>query len=39
MTSHKKIVLIYYVGCATIKKDLKIYSVNLLYLIFNKINE
>ena len=30
---------IYYIGYVTIKKDLKICSVNLLYLIFNKMNE
>ena len=30
--------LIYYIGFATIKKDLKIYSVNALYLIFGKVN-
>ena len=30
--------LIYYIGYETIKKDLKIYSVNPLYLIFNKVN-
>ena len=31
-------ILIYYIGYVTIKKDLKIYSVNPLYLIFSKIN-
>ena len=30
--------LIYYIGFASIKKDLKIYSVNALYLIFGKVN-
>ena len=30
--------LIYYIGYETIKKDLKMYSVNPLYLIFNKVN-
>ena len=29
---------IYYIGYVTIKKDLKIYSVNPLYLIFGKVN-
>ena len=33
--SHKNI-LIYYIGYLKIKKDLKIYSVNTLYLIFSK---
>ena len=32
-----KIILIYYAGCATIKKDLKIHSVNPLYLIFSDV--
>ena len=32
-----KNILIYYIGYVTIKKDLKIYSANPLYLIFNKI--
>ena len=32
-TSYKNI---YYIGYVTIKKDLKIYSVNLLYLILGK---
>ena len=36
-TSYKTI-LIYYIGYVTIKKDLKIYSVNPLYLIFGKVN-
>ena len=31
-----RIILIYYIGYVTIKKDLKIYSVNPLYLIFCK---
>ena len=30
--------LIYYIGYVTIKKDLKITSVNPLYLIFGKVN-
>ena len=34
-----RIILIYYIGYVTIKKDLKIYSVNPLYLIFSKVNE
>ena len=33
-----KNVLIYYIGYVVIKKDLKIYSANLLYLIFGKVN-
>ena len=33
--SHKNI-LIYYIGYLKIKKELKIYSVNTLYLIFSK---
>ena len=35
-----KIIVIYYIGYVTIKdlKYLKIYSVNLLYLIFSKVN-
>ena len=33
-----KNILIYYTGYVTIKKDLKIYSVSYLYLIFKKIN-
>ena len=34
-------ILIYYIGWATIKdlESLKIYSVNLLYVIINKVNE
>ena len=32
-----RIILIYYIGYVTIKKDLKIYSVNPLYLIFGKV--
>ena len=31
-------VLIYYIGYVTIKKDLKIYNVNPLDLIFSKIS-
>ena len=31
-------ILIYYLGYVTIKKDLEIYRVNPLYLIFNKMN-
>ena len=27
-----------YIGYVTIKKDLKVYSVNSLYLIFHKVN-
>ena len=34
-----KNILIYYIGYVTIKKDIKIYSLNPLYLIFNKMNE
>ena len=34
---HKNI-FIYYIGYVTIKKDLKIYSVNSLYFIFGKVN-
>ena len=34
-----KIVLIYYIGYVTIKKDLKMYGVNPLYLIFGEVNE
>ena len=30
--------LTYYIGYVTIKKDLKIYIVNPLYLIFNNVN-
>ena len=33
-----KNILIYYIGYETIKKDLKSYSVNLLYLIFSAVN-
>ena len=33
-----KNILIYYIGYVTINKDLKIYSVNLFYLIFDKVN-
>ena len=35
--SYEKI-LTYYIRYVTIKKDLKIYSVNPLYLIFGKVN-
>ena len=35
--SHKN-VLIYYIGYVTIKIDLKIYNVNLLYLTYGKVN-
>ena len=34
-----KNISIYYIGYVTIKKDLKIYIVNPLYLIFGKLNE
>ena len=33
-----KNILIYYMGYMTINKYLKIYRVNLLYLIFDKLN-
>ena len=33
-----KNILIYYIGYVTIKKDLKVYSLNPLYLIFSKLN-
>ena len=33
-----KHIIIYYIEYVTIKKDLKIYSVNPLYLIFNRVN-
>ena len=33
-----KNILICYIGYVTIKKDLKIYSINPLYLIFGKVN-
>ena len=33
-----KNVLIYYIGYMTIKKDLKIYSGNPLYIIFDKVD-
>ena len=33
-----KNIFIYYIGYVTIKKDLKIYSVNSLYFIFGKVN-
>ena len=32
-----RIILIYYIGYVTIKKDLKIYSANPLYLILGKV--
>ena len=35
--SHKNMYT-YYIGYVTIKKDLKIYSVNPLYLIFGDVN-
>ena len=34
----RKNIFIYYTGYVTIKKDLKIYSVNSVYLSFNKVN-
>ena len=39
MRSHTKIFLFPYFGYETIKKDLKIYSVNPLYFIFGNVNE
>ena len=33
-----KNILIYYIGYVTIKKYLKIYSVNPVYLVFDKVN-
>ena len=33
-----KNIFIYYIGYVTIEKDLKMYSVNPLHLIFNKVN-
>ena len=33
-----KNVLIYYIGYVTVKTDLKMYTVNLLYLIYGKVN-
>ena len=33
-----KNILTYYIGYVTIKKDLKVYSTNPLYLIFHKAN-
>ena len=33
-----KNIIIYYIGYVTLKKDLKIYKVNPLYLMFNKMN-
>ena len=40
MKSHIKNILIYYIGYRTIKdlKYAKLFSVNPLYLIFNKVN-
>ena len=40
MKSHTKNILIYYIGYEAIKdlKYIKIYSVDPLYLIFNKVN-
>ena len=34
-----KNILIYYIGYVTIKKDFKNFSLNPLYLVFNKVNE
>ena len=34
-----KNILIYYIGYVTIKKDIKNFSLNPLYLVFNKVNE
>ena len=31
-------IFLYYIGYVTIKKDLKIYGVNLLHLTFDKVN-
>ena len=41
MNYHKKNILIYYIGYATIRdlKYVKTYSVNPLYLIFSKVNK
>ena len=36
--SSYKYILIYYIGYVTIKEYIKIYSVNLLYLIFRYVN-
>ena len=33
-----KNILIYFIGYVTIKKDLKVYGVNHLYLIFDNVN-
>ena len=33
-----KNILIYYIGYVTIKRELKMYSINSLYLIFSKLN-
>ena len=38
MKSLTKTILIYYIGYVTIKKDPQIYSVNPLYIIFDKVN-
>ena len=38
MISLKKNILVYYLVYVTVKKDLKSYIVNYLYLIFGKIN-
>ena len=38
MKSHSKIFFIYYIAYVTIEKDLNIYSLNPLYLVFNKVN-
>ena len=37
MKSHTKNILIYYIGYVKIKKDIKISSVNRLYLIFKEM--
>ena len=37
MKSHTKNILIYYIGYVKIKKDIKISSVNPLYLIFKEM--
>ena len=38
MKNLTKNILIYYIGYVTIKKDPQIYSVNPLYIIFDKVN-
>ena len=38
MKTQIKNILIYYIGYVTIKEYIKIYSVNLLYLIFQYLN-